>query len=132
MTNIRGDDSGDEELRAIGVLASVRHACMSSVLLSVAGQAQLHTQKTLLGVAQLEVLILELVAVDRLATGACTQLLPGQLSAESSRQTVTVGEVTTLDHKVLDDAVESRALVAEALLTGSQSPGKALGSLILA
>lgn len=105
---------------------------MSSVLLSVAGQAQLHTQKTLLGVAQLKVLILELVAVDRLATGACTQLLPGQLSAGLSRQTVTVGEVTTLDHKVLDDAVESRALVAEALLTGSQSPGKALGSLRLA
>jgi hypothetical protein len=32
------------------------------------------TQLTLLGVAQLEVLILELVAVDRLATSACMRL----------------------------------------------------------
>lgn len=48
---------------------------------------------------QLEVLILELVAVDRLATGA-----------------ITLGEVTTLNHEVLDDTVESGVLVAEALL----------------
>jgi hypothetical protein len=32
------------------------------------------TQETLLGVAELEVLILELVAVDRLATSACMHL----------------------------------------------------------
>ena len=37
------------------------------------------------------------------------------------RQTVMVGEVTTLDHEVLDDTVEGRALVAEALLASSQS-----------
>lgn len=34
--------------------------------------------------------------------------------------TVTLGEVTTLNHEVLDDAVEGRALVTEALLTGSK------------
>lgn len=55
--------------------------------------------------AQLEVLILELVAVDRLSAG-----------------TVTLGEVTTLNHEVLDDTVESGVLVAEALLAGGQSP----------
>lgn len=32
------------------------------------------TQLALLGVTQLEVLILELVAVDRLSAGACTHL----------------------------------------------------------
>lgn len=32
-----------------------------------------------------------------------------------------VGEVTTLDHEVLDDTVEGRALVAEALLASGQS-----------
>ena len=54
--------------------------------------------------AELEVLILELVTVDRLATSA-----------------ITAGKVTTLDHEVLDDTVESRALVAEALLASGQS-----------
>lgn len=52
----------------------------------------------------LEVLIRELLAVDGLATGA-----------------VAIGEVTTLDHELLDNAVEGRALVAVALLAGSQS-----------
>lgn len=44
---IRGDNSGDEELGAVGVRSGVGHG-----------------QDTLLGVLQLEVLILELVAVD--------------------------------------------------------------------
>ena len=47
----------------------------------------------------LQVLVLELVTVDRLSTG-----------------TVVVGEVTTLAHELGDDAVEARALEAEALL----------------
>jgi len=63
-------------------------------------------------VLQLEVLIGELVAVDGLAAGA-----------------VTLGEVTTLDHEVLDDTVESRALVAKALLASSKS-SEVLGSLM--
>lgn len=49
----RSDDRGDEELRAVGVLAGVGHG-----------------EDTGLGVLQLEVLILELLAVDRLSTGA--------------------------------------------------------------
>ena len=61
---------------------------------------------------QLEVLIGELVAVDGLATS-----------------TVTLGEVTTLDHKVLDDTVEGGALVTKALLTSSKS-SEVLGSLL--
>jgi hypothetical protein len=44
---LRGDDGGDKELRAVGVLASVGHG-----------------QETLLGVLELEVLIGELLAVD--------------------------------------------------------------------
>lgn len=35
--------------------------------------------------------------------------------------TVTLGEVTTLDHKVLDNTVEGRALISEALLASSKS-----------
>ena len=35
--------------------------------------------------------------------------------------TITPGKVTTLDHEVLDDTVEPRALISEALLTGSES-----------
>jgi hypothetical protein len=43
----RGDDSGDEELRAVGVLASIGHG-----------------QQARLGVLQLEVLVREAVTVD--------------------------------------------------------------------
>jgi len=50
---------------------------------------------------ELEVLVLELVAVDGLATSA-----------------ISVGEVTTLDHKVFDDTMKGRALVSESLLAG--------------
>lgn len=35
--------------------------------------------------------------------------------------TVAIGEVTTLNHKLLDDSVESRALKSEALLVSSES-----------
>ena len=48
-----GDDGGDEELGAVGVLAAVGHA-----------------QETLAGVLELEVLVRELGAVDGLATSA--------------------------------------------------------------
>jgi hypothetical protein len=54
-------------------------------------------------VLQLEVLVGELVAVDALAASA-----------------VALGEVTTLDHELLDNTVEVGALVAEALLAGSK------------
>ena len=51
--NIRSRDGRDKKLRSVGVLAGVGHA-----------------EQTLAGVTDLEVLILELVTVDRLATGA--------------------------------------------------------------
>jgi hypothetical protein len=67
------DHSSDEELRAVGIAASIGHA-----------------EQTFLGVLELEVLIIEPVAVDRFAASA-----------------ITLGEVTTLDHEVLDDAMEA-------------------------
>ena len=69
------------------------------------------TQKVLLGVLQLEVLIGELVAVDALAASA-----------------VALGEVTTLDHELLDNTVEVGALVAIALLASSKGT-EVLGGL---
>lgn len=62
-----------------------------------------HGQQSRLGVLELEVLIGELVTVDGLSTG-----------------TVSVGEVTTLQHEVGDDSVEGRSGVAETLFTGAQ------------
>ena len=53
-SGLRGDDGGDEELRPIGVLAGVGHG-----------------EETLLRVLELEVLVGELLAIDRLATSAC-------------------------------------------------------------
>lgn len=61
---------------------------------------------------QLEVLVGELVAVDGLAASA-----------------VALGEVTALDHEVLDDTVEGGTLVTKALLAGSKS-SEVLGSLM--
>lgn len=36
-------------------------------------------------------------------------------------RTITIGEVTTLNHELLDDSVESRSLVTKALLPSAQS-----------
>lgn len=82
----RGLDGSDEELRTVRV-----------------GSGVSHRQQSRLGVLELEVFILELVAVDGLSTG-----------------TVSVGEVTALQHEVGDDSVEGGAGVAEALFTGAQ------------
>lgn len=76
----------NEELGAVGVGPRVRHR-------EDAGRR----------VLQREVLIGELVAVDRLATGA-----------------VVVGEVAPLTHEVGDDTMERRPLVPETLLAGAQ------------
>lgn len=75
-----------------------------------------HGKQTGLVVLQLEVLVGELLAVDGLATGA-----------------VATSEVTTLKHEVGDDAVEGRALVAEALLAGAESAevGGGLGDNVI-
>lgn len=79
-------DSGDKELRTVGVRAGVGHR---------------HDAGS--GVLQGEVLILELVAVDGLATSS-----------------VVVGEIAALAHEVGDDTVESGAFVSESLLAGAQ------------
>lgn len=82
----RSFDSRDEELRAVGVGSGVGHA---------------HDAGS--GVLEGEVLVLKLVAVDRLAASA-----------------IVVGEIAALAHEVGDDAVECGALVAVALLSGAQ------------
>jgi len=62
-----------------------------------------HGEQAGADVLLLEVLVGELLAVDGLAAGA-----------------VAAGEVTALEHELGDDAVEGRALVAEALLAGAE------------
>jgi len=66
----------------------------------VSGGAKL-TQLTLLGVLELEVLVLELGSVDRLAAS-----------------TIVVGEVTSLNHEILDDTVETASLT----ISSAQAP----------
>jgi len=78
-----GDDGGDEELGAVRVWAGIGHG-----------------EETGLGVSELEVLILKLLAVDGFAAGA-----------------VATGEVTALEHEVRDDTMELGSRVSEAHLT---------------
>jgi hypothetical protein len=61
------------------------------------------TEETLPGVLELEVLIRKLLAIDGF-----------------SASSVSIGEVTALDHELLDDTVEGRALISIALLAGGQ------------
>ena len=58
-----------------------------------------------------KVLVIELVSIDGLATGA-----------------VVIGEVTTLAHEVGDDTMEGGSLVTISLLSGAKST-EILGSL---
>lgn len=82
-----GLSGGDEELGSVGIGAGVSHGHDAGA-----------------SVLQLEVLILELLAVDGLAPG-----------------TVVVGEVTSLAHEAGDDSVEDGPLVAESFLPRAES-----------
>jgi hypothetical protein len=82
----------------------------SSVTVTLTRTSIGHAQQEGLLVLELKVLVLELFSVDALTAS-----------------TVASSEVTTLDHKRLDDTVETRALVVErlailslALLAGTQ------------
>lgn len=70
-----------------------------------------HAQDSGAGVLELEVLVFELLAVDRLAAGA-----------------VSGSEIATLTHEVVDHSVETGAFVAKAFLSGAES-AKVLGGL---
>ena len=99
-----GNLGRDEELGAVGVFAGVGHACVSYEFLQPCiSRDVVRTQKTLLAVLQLEVLILKLLPIDTLAPS-----------------TISLREVSTLNHERLDHAVERGALIAKALLSSSQ------------
>jgi len=79
--------SRNEELGPVGVRSSISHR-----------------QYARAGVCTLEVLIGELIAVDRLSTG-----------------TIATSEIATLDHEFGNDPVEDGALVSKALLASAES-----------
>lgn len=78
-----------------------------------------HGEDTGAGVPELKVLVLELLAVDALTTGALCYVSQLRFSSMAlfvvASTYVAAGEVTTLEHELGDDAVEGRALVVEGL-----------------
>jgi hypothetical protein len=92
-------------VRAVGVFAGVGHAwVVLECVFVISCDSGIRTHETLLAVLELEVLVGELGPIYALPASA-----------------VALGEITTLDHKLLDHAVEGGALVAKALLAGSES-----------
>merc|ERR1712014_217371 len=85
---MRRRNRGDEELAAVGILASIGHGKKASAL-----------------VLELEVFVRELRTIDGLAAS-----------------TVTIGKITTLNHEILDDAVEFGSLVTESFLARTERP----------
>lgn len=79
---------------------------------------------------ELEVLIRELVAVDCISSPVSHDSLTAIVTVHPENRckltglstgAIALGEIAALDHEVLDNAVEGRALVAKALLAGGQS-----------
>jgi hypothetical protein len=106
------DDRGDEELAAVGVLARVGHA-----------------EETLAGVLELEVLIRELCTVDGLSAGTVAFCeVTGRVLAivECIRGSC---NLPALNHELVDDAVEGRSLITEALLASSKGTMMSLAKL---
>ena len=103
--DVPGSRSSDEKLGTIGVSSSIGHR-----------------EKTLLAVLNLEVLIWELGSINY----EIDQFLPfpprSAIRTRLSASAITLGEVTSLNHEVLDDTVKGRALVSKSLLSSSQSP----------
>ena len=62
-----------------------------------------HTEKSFLAVLEFEVLIRELLTIDGLPSSS-----------------IPISKVATLNHELLDDTVESRALVSKTLLASGQ------------
>jgi chromosome condensin MukBEF MukE localization factor len=75
-----------------------------------------HGEKTRALVADLEVLVGKLLAVDGLSTGALDKIsIFSTIAYEEGLTYVTTGEVTTLEHELGNDTVERRALVGQDL-----------------
>lgn len=74
----------------------------------------------------LEVLVGELLAIDRLATGALASECqhggygPSFSSSHEQSTDIASSEITALQHELRDDAVEFATLVAESLLAGAE------------
>jgi hypothetical protein len=72
-------------------------------------------------VLELEVLIGKFGAIDRLSARA---IALGEVASEElvlEENILVSDKLTTLDHELLDDAVECGALITEALLASSES-----------
>ncbi len=100
----------DEELRAVGILSGVCHG-----------------EESFLAVLELEVLIGEFVAINcRHTISTVLTISPPSidkmLHTRLSTGPISPCEVAPLGHEALDNTVEARVLVTEALLSSSQSP----------
>jgi hypothetical protein len=80
---------------------------------------KLRTQEAFLGVSQFEVLIRELLPVDRFAARAFINIYEHQNLDMVHLLTIASRKITTLYHEIIDYAVESRPFVSETLFPSS-------------
>uniref|UniRef100_A0A7S2V998 Uncharacterized protein n=1 Tax=Entomoneis paludosa TaxID=265537 RepID=A0A7S2V998_9STRA len=106
-----GLDGADKELGSVGVglekkrgkgLSGTSHTSKTTHAQCTHSSVG-HRKDARTGVGQLEVFILELIAVDGLSTS-----------------TVVVGEIASLAHELRDDTVERRSLVSKSLFPSTQ------------
>ena len=79
-----------------------------------------HGEETLLRVLELEVLVWELGAINYSSSAQTQRPISFGIHTRLSTSSITLGEITSLDHEILNDTVERRPFISKVLLSSRQ------------